>query len=71
MSTGILSRQPNSNKITRGSLNPWGSKNEDYDDIAVLLNGDGKRCCVCQRVVLNRYLKIKDDKNYCPDHEPK
>ena len=49
--------------------NPWGSQNPCYDDIAVLLNRAGKRCSKCKRVILNRYLKYKDDdeKPYCPD----
>lgn len=68
---GFLSRQPTSNDIPKGEVNPWGSQNDYYDDFAVLVNGDGKRCCVCKRVVLNRWLKIKDNKNYCPDHEPR
>ena len=67
---GFLSRQPNSNDPDTSTDNPWGSQNPCVDDIAVLLNEAGKRCYVCKRVVLNRHLKTKDDKNYCPDHAP-
>lgn len=67
---GFGSRKPNSNDPPKEQTNPWGSQNECYDDTAVLLNGDGKRCCVCRRVVLNSHLKVKDGKRYCPDHAP-
>lgn len=68
---GHLSRQPNSNDPPVGTSNPWGSRNPELvDDMTVLLNGDGERCCVCQRVILNCYLKTKDGKNYCPNHAP-
>ncbi|MDP2741696.1 MAG: hypothetical protein Q8O66_03365 [bacterium] len=64
---GFASRKPNSNDPSKKSSNPWGSQNPDYDDIAVLLNEAGKRCCVCKRVVTNLHLKHKDGKTYCPD----
>lgn len=66
---GYLSRQPDSNEILR-EQNPWGSQNPDFDDFAVLTNSEGKRCCVCNRVVLNRHLLQNGGKNYCPDHAP-
>lgn len=67
---GCFSRLPTSDDIPK-NLNPWGSQDDCYDDTAVLLIGLGKSCCVCQRVVLNCWLKKIDGKNYCPDHEPK
>lgn len=67
---GYLSRLPNSNDPPqKSSNNPWGSQNPCLDDIAVLLNELGKRCNVCKRVVLNRYLKGKNGVYYCPDHQ--
>ena len=65
---GFLTRQPGSNEIPSSQANPWGSQDDCYDDVAVLLNGGGKRCCVCQRVVLNSHILQKDGRNYCPDH---
>lgn len=66
---GLFSRQPVDLPQTRD--NPWGSQDACVDDKAVLLGQMGKRCCVCKRVVLNRYLVEKDDGVYCPDHAPK
>ena len=68
---GFLSRLPGSNESLLDLQNPWGNRNPDFDDIAILLNKRGKRCHVCYRVVLNCYLRQKDGKNYCPDHAPK
>jgi len=65
---GLASRKPNSNDPPKKSSNPWGSQNPMYDNIAVLINGDGKRCCVCKRVVINIHLKYKEGLPYCPDH---
>lgn len=67
---GFLTRQPTSNETPSAKLNPWGPVDGIQDDISVLLGGGGKRCCVCKRVVLNEWLKVKDGKNYCPDHDP-
>jgi hypothetical protein len=65
---GNLSRLPCSNEAPVQQENPWGSQNPCFDNTAVLLNNLGKRCCVCERVIFNEYLSVKDGKNYCPDH---
>jgi len=67
---GYLSRLQNSNEKINSSPNPWGSQNPDFDDFAVLLNGLGKRCRICQKVILNRHLTRIDDEYYCPNCEP-
>ena len=64
---GYLTRKPTSNEPSSDTSNPWGSESDVYDDTAVLLNQDGKRCCNCKRVILNRYITYKGDKPYCPD----
>jgi hypothetical protein len=65
---GFASRKPTSNDPPQdNSENPWGSQNPCYDDFAVLLNGAGKRCHGCGRVILNEYLKYKNGKAFCPD----
>ncbi len=68
---GFLSGKPTSNEPKKDSSeNPWGSQNSCVDDVAVLLNDMGKRCSVCKRVVLNKYLTSVEDVYYCPDHKP-
>lgn len=67
---GYLSRKPTPNELLNSS-NPWGSQDPYLDDIAVLAFGLGKRCSVCNRVVIHRYLKHKNERPYCPDHFPK
>ena len=66
---GYLNRKPTPNEPL-SSPNPWGSQDPCLDDIAVLINGMGKRCSVCNRVVIHRYLKYKDERPYCPNHFP-
>lgn len=69
---GFLTRKPDSNDPPKDfSENPWGPKSDVLDDVAVLLNSMGKRCCRCRRVVMNEHLKEKDGKHYCPDCESK
>jgi len=67
---GFLSRKPDSNENINSSSNPWGSKNPDLDNFYILLSGKGKRCIICQRVVLNCHLTEINGKYYCPDHKP-
>ena len=67
---GFLGRLPNSNESRIDIQNTWGNRNPSFDDTAILLNGRGKRCYVCNKVILNCYLRKKDGKNYCPDHTP-
>lgn len=65
---GFGSRKPTSNEP--GSIingNPFGSQDDVRDDYSVLLNGEGKRCSFCKRVVLNKYLKYKYNKPCCPE----
>ena len=64
---GFASRKPNPNEPMISSENPYGSDSDVLDDTAVLLTKRGKRCRVCKRVILNRYLKFKDGKPFCPD----
>lgn len=67
---GYMGRMPGSNDVPRENNNPWGPQNDLLDDVAVLLNDLGKRCCTCKRVVMNKHLMVKEGKNYCPDHKP-
>ena len=69
MEMGYLSRKPTSNDPPRGrEENPWGPQDDVRDDISVLLSGEGMRCTTCRRVVLNEFLRWRDDRSYCPDH---
>jgi len=67
---GFFSRLPTPNEPHRDK-SKWGSKNEDYDDFACLLNGDAKRCCTCKTVVITKHQRQVDDKVFCPDCAPK
>jgi len=40
----------------------WGG-NRLVDDVALLLNNDGKECCECERITRNEYLF----EGLCPD----
>ncbi|MEK7664845.1 MAG: hypothetical protein AAB361_01745 [Patescibacteria group bacterium] len=64
---GFTSRKPDSNDPPKKPSNPWGNQNPELDDVAILLNNLGKRCCVCKRVALNRYIKPIYENPYCPD----
>lgn len=68
---GFLSRLPSSNENSPEPSNSWGNQNPDVDDFFILLNEEGKRCRVCQRVILNCHLTKIGGNYYCPDHKPK
>ncbi|MDP1689355.1 MAG: hypothetical protein Q8L47_04495 [bacterium] len=63
---GYMSRLPNSNDAPKLTDNPYGG-DELMDDIALLLNDMAKRCTTCKRVVRKKYLKERNEFNYCPD----
>lgn len=62
---GNLSRLPNDNRVIPPRCNPWGGHSDVLDDTALLLNEIAKRCTKCQRVIVNKHLRKKDDKPYC------
>jgi hypothetical protein len=68
---GFGSRKPTSNEPGRiNEGNQYGPQDTIRDDFSVLLNGEGKRCSLCKRVILNKYLKYKYSKPYCPECLP-
>ena len=53
---------PKCDKQQSSEFWPYGGQGEDLDDVALLLNGLGKRCAGCNQPTKNKFLK--DDK--CP-----